>query len=350
MFMRIRLKPNDVLMFRESKPFTAGESHLARSTLPLPQAIAGALRSAILLTSNFSKDAKELVGYKREEPEFELLGSFLFKGQEYFHTPLDVVKSKGLEDHFFVKPLQLPNGQYIFRGRHIHFESVGGFVSYEDLVRYLKGDLKDEELEEIVRHDLFIKESRIGIKLSEVKVSEEHFFYKAEFLRLKDSVEISVWLEDRVNEVKKYLSGLIRLGGESRFARVKIENSDPLEKLRDARDEILKSVNESGRFKLYVATPTLVENSGNCTWNIKQELKDKLKIDVKAIYPLIGKPIAFSGWDYAENKPKPTRYAIPAGSVYFVEFEGEIKLNQPYLKLGELTKLGYGLCFLGVWR
>jgi len=348
MFMRILLNPNDVLMFRESKPFTAGEAHLARTTLPLPQAIAGALRSAILLNSNFS--AKELAGYKQEEPEFKILGSFFYDGQEFFHIPLDIVETKGLKGYFFVKPLRLPNGHFVFKGRHIHFESVGGFLSYDNLVRYLKGDLREEELEEVVRDDLFVKESRIGIKLSDAKVAGEGYFYKAEFLRLKDNVELSVWIGNKAEEVRKYLGGLIRLGGESRFARVKIENSDPLEKLRDAWDEILKSINESGRFKLYVATPTLVENSSSCTWNIKHKLSNELKIKIKAIYPLIGKPISFSGWDYAENKPKPTRYAIPAGSIYFVEFEGEIKLNQPYLKLGELTKLGYGLCFLGVWR
>ena len=47
--MRILIEPNDVLLFRESKPFLAGEGHLARSVFPLPQAIAGAIRSKILL-------------------------------------------------------------------------------------------------------------------------------------------------------------------------------------------------------------------------------------------------------------------------------------------------------------
>jgi len=348
--MRIRLKPNDVLMFRESKPFIAGESHLARTTLPLPQTIAGALRSAILLNSNFSEDAKKLAGYKQDEPEFKILGSFFYREDEFFHTPLDIVKTKGLRGYFLIEPLKLPNGRHIFKGRHIHFESVGGFISYDNLVRYLKGDLRDDELEEVVRYDLFVKESRIGIKLSEAKVSEEHLFYRAEFLRLKDDVGISVWIGDKAEEVKKYLGGSIKLGGESRFARVKIDNNNPLEKLKDAWDKILESVNESKTFKLYVATPMLVKNSGNYTWNIEHELSNELKIKIKAIYPLLGKPIAFSGWNYAENRPKPTRYAIPAGSVYFVEFEeGEIELDGPYLKLGELTKLGYGLCFLGVW-
>ncbi len=347
--MRILLKPNDVLMFRESKSFTAGESHLARSTLPLPQAVAGALRSAVLFSSGFSDEAKKLVGYKQDEPEFQVLGSFLYDGQEYFSTPLDIVKTKGVEGYFLVEPLQLQNGQFVFKGKHIHFESVGGFVSYKNIVDYLKGEIEEEELEEIIRDDMFVKESRVGIKLSDAKVTEEHFFYKAGFLRLRGNAEISVWIGEGADNVKKYLrNGLIRLGGESRFARIEIENSDPIEKLRNAWDEILENINESGRFKLYVATPTLVKRLNKCMWDIEHKLKDRLKIGIKAIYPLIGKPLTFSGWDYAENKPKPTRYAIPPGSIYFVEFDGEIYLDQPYLKIGELTRLGYGLCFLGV--
>jgi len=70
---------------------------------------------------------------------------------------------------------------------------------------------------------------------------------------------------------------------------------------------------------------------------------------VRSVNFIGGKPVIFSGWDFVTRKPKPTRYAVPAGSVYFVEFEGEVKLDMPYLKLGKLTKLGYGLCFMGVW-
>jgi CRISPR-associated protein Cmr3 len=56
---------------------------------------------------------------------------------------------------------------------------------------------------------------------------------------------------------------------------------------------------------------------------------------------LIGKPYLISGWDYANNKPKGNRYGIPEGSVYFVKFEGEFNWAKPYLKFGELNKLGY---------
>ena len=361
--MKIIIEPNDVLMFRESKPYTAGESHLAKSVLPLPQAIAGALRSAILVKSNFSDEARQIVGYNEKEPKFEILGHFLFKeGEEYFPTPLDVAKAKGIDSYFFVKPLPLHhhwNGKFIFKGKTIHFSGVGGYLSYKDLIRYLKGELKEEELEDVVRDNLVRRESRVGIKLGDAKTTEEGYFYKAEFLRLNKDVKLSVWLnDDHEIAVRDLLgkSGLIRLGGEGRFAKFTIVDGNPLNELEKSWNEINEMINENRRFKLYIATPLLIRENDMYTWDIRSLLESKLnknesKFEIKNIYPLIGKPLTFSGWDYAKNKPKPNRYAVPAGSVYFVEFEnGKIKLDKPYLKLGELKKLGYGLCFMGVWE
>ncbi len=351
--MRILIEPNDVLMFRESKPYTAGEAHLARSIFPLPQAIAGALRSAILINNNFSDEACEFTGYKEDEPKFEILGHFLFKDKEFFSTPLDVVKAKGVEGYFFVKPLFLEHwNRFIFKGKSIHFESVGGFLSFENLIEYLREDLNEDELEDIVRHDLIIKESRIGIKLGDTKTTEEGFLYKAEFLRLSKCVKISVWIGEDGGKLNRLLgnNGLIRLGGECRFARFEVKDENPLSKLEKVWDEIKEEINRNGEFKLYVATPLLVKNDNRYTWDVMHLLENELNVRIRNIYPLVGKPLVFSGWNYANNRPKPNRYAIPSGSVYFVEFEGKIELDRPYLKLGKLKGLGYGLCFMGVGK
>jgi CRISPR-associated protein Cmr3 len=350
--VRILIEPNDVLLFRESKPFLAGEGHLARSVFPLPQAIAGAIRSKILVDSNFSDEAKKFVGFKAEEPEFEILGLFIFKGEEYFPTPLDVAEAKGIDSYFFVEPLPLKKwNRFIFKGKTIHFKRVGGFLSYKHMVDYLKGSLKESELEDIVKEDLIKRESRVGIKLRDAKTTEEGFFYKAEFLRFGKNVKLSVWFRENGEKVKEFLGekGLIKLGGESRFAKFEFDNKNPLDELEKAWDEIKQGINRRKRFKLYVATQLLIRNGNSYTWSVKALLEKDLNISIKNVYSLIGKPLTFSGWDYAENKPKPNRYAVPSGSVYFVEFDGKIDRDEPYLKLGGLTKLGYGLCFMGVW-
>jgi len=71
-------------------------------------------------------------------------------------------------------------------------------------------------------------------------------------------------------------------------------------------------------------------------------------VRVEKITSLLGKPLKVSGWDLASDKPKGIRFAVPAGSVYFVEVE-ELNLSKPYFKLGKFTRLGYELCFVGVW-
>jgi CRISPR-associated protein Cmr3 len=58
--------------------------------------------------------------------------------------------------------------------------------------------------------------------------------------------------------------------------------------------------------------------------------------------------IPVSGWDLARGGPKPTRFAVPAGSVYFLdEFMTQSIDN---LSEGEEDLLaGYGCCLKGVW-
>lgn len=354
--MKLLIEPNDVLLFRELKPFTAGEAHLARGVLPLPQTIAGAIRSKILLKENFSEGAKEIVGYNNEEPEFHILGSYLHKNEEYFKAPLDIAKSKEEEKPFYVTPKKLEWREKIniFSGKkELQFESVEGYLSLTGLSKYLVGNLKEEDLMESVRSrdELFSKESRVGIKLGDAKVTEEGYFYKVEFLRLNKDVRLSAWFGEKLDEMARYMGnrGLIKLGGENRFARYEFENSNPLKVFDKNWPELKAKINENKKFKLYLATPTLNEVNGNHSWNIKEEIENNLEITVKHVYPIIGKPHKVSGWDYANNQPRGLKYAIPEGSVYFVEFEDNLDRSKPYVKLGKLNKLGYGLALIGVW-
>ncbi|WP_322512544.1 type III-B CRISPR module-associated Cmr3 family protein, partial [Chloroflexus sp.] len=65
-----------------------------------------------------------------------------------------------------------------------------------------------------------------------------------------------------------------------------------------------------------------------------------------------------SGWDLAENKPKPTRRLAPAGSVYFVSWEkGEDAvswLHATWMRNvsdeAQDCRDGFGLAVVGVWK
>lgn len=362
--MRLLIHPNDVLMFRESRQFDAGVDHLARSMLPFPQSIAGAIRSKILARADFSEDAKHLVGFEEEEPAFEVLGAFFWNGEELFRVPKDVgnskndaASSKDETQPFYIEPEEMRWGKReltLFSGKSIHFKSENGFISRSPLVRYLRGELAEDELSSTIvkDEDVFKHEGRVGVGIGDTKTAEEHLFYKAEFLRLEKGVVVSVWLGEKGNDVSTYLGeeGLLKLGGEGRFASYTADNVHPLHELEAAWEKMSQTINERKRFKLYIATPTLLDKADDmCTWNIKDELKEKLDVKIIKVYPLMGRPQKLSGWSYVKRKPKPLRYAVPRGSIYFVKFGGTLGLSTPYLKLGELPKLGYGLTLVGVW-
>ena len=367
--IRITIEPNDVLLFRDLKPFTAGEAHIARSTLPLPQTIAGALRTKILIENDFSEEAKEVVGYENRQwkasrrvysrCKFTIVGTFLSrrdrktkKDIELFPLPFDISTDQS-GDYFYVKPHKLNAwGKTIFKGKSIHFKKAEGFLEYSNIKKYLKGELKEEDLKScIIKNiDVFSTESRIGIKLSDTKTTSEGMFFKSEFLRLKEGVKIVCWLEGcsvengevDFNGITIPARGYLKVGGESRFVKYKAEN------INLSLKDVYEKIKYSKKVKLYIATPVLnkLEN-GKFSSNIANKLQNIIKTG--NLYHVTAKPLKVSGWDYANNSPRGLRYAIPAGSVYFAETKDSSMIHTGFIKIGESTELGYGLVLMGLW-
>lgn len=321
MIEKITIVPNDVLLFRESRPFFAGESHVARSLFPLPQTIAGALRSFILVNGNFSEKARKCAGYKKEEPEFEIVGVFpVIEGEEVVATPMNLVKTN--KDNIpIVKPGEF-NGRLFLPHKG---KPVRGFIPINKLMEILSGKIDDN-----IEPEKLIKERRVGIALDSPKTALEGHLYTVEFLRMG---AISVWVKDWCWDKDK---GMLKVGGESRFA---FFYSDSLELSFDPV--------KGERLFLYFATPTILGR--DAVGSILSEIEKMTNGRKPQLHlSVFGKPIPISGWDYARNKPKGVRYAIPPGSLFFMRFDSPVTLPK-YLKLGSLTKLGYGLTFVGVW-
>jgi CRISPR-associated protein Cmr3 len=57
---------------------------------------------------------------------------------------------------------------------------------------------------------------------------------------------------------------------------------------------------------------------------------------------------AVSGWDLAKGGPKPTRFTVPAGSVYF--FDNDTSTNlETFSNTPDNLREGWGLVLRGVW-
>ncbi|MCM8816033.1 MAG: type III-B CRISPR module-associated protein Cmr3, partial [Candidatus Omnitrophica bacterium] len=101
-------------------------------------------------------------------------------------------------------------------------------------------------------------------------------------------------------------------------------------------------------FKIIFLTPAYFKNG----WWFNTNPIKIYGVEIKLITALINKSVIFSGWDLAENKPKPAKKFVPEGSVYYCELlDGSVdtlfeKLNFANLS-EENSKFGYGLTIIG---
>ncbi|WP_237698703.1 type III-B CRISPR module-associated protein Cmr3 [Pyrococcus yayanosii] len=351
----MKITPNDVLFFRESRDFTAGDSHLAESLLPLPHTIAGALMAVMFVKGRYDLLNLELKEGKFRKPEnwkpnFEIIGTFFMKKNElYFPVPKDIVSAKadGRSIITMAKLKEVQIGGQSFttvfaEGESpLHFSPVSGFLSFEKLKSYLNGEYysKNDLSEEITKNSSLYKwENRVGIGLNSSKTTVEGMFYRTRMLRLEKDTAIGIVLSKKnLDEVKKTLGkkGTLKLGGEGRFAHYEIIDEDPLEELEEI------SVKKNALFKLYLATPLIVDGQ---SWNIAEVLPEH--INAKIVKVFMDRPEKITGWDLVKRRPKETLYAVPPGSVYILKAQEDLTLK-PFYRLGMMVELGYGLVFAG---
>jgi CRISPR-associated protein Cmr3 len=93
-----------------------------------------------------------------------------------------------------------------------------------------------------------------------------------------------------------------------------------------------------------LATPGIfaIGSSKQC-WQPDQILSTQLKAAAS------GSPLAVSGWDIARNGPKPTRFAVPAGSVYYVK-NVSLPIHASLCGDEEDVAQGWGYALQGVWK
>jgi CRISPR-associated protein Cmr3 len=399
------IEPLDVLFFRDSKPFTAGESFRAKSAFPpTPYPFVGAIRSRVLadvlpqVGSNLDayrehitnrvnhQELNEIVtvlGDAEGYGKLEFRGPFLArqkpdKRYEFlFPAPLDLFEKQQLN------PLdKLPSGvlfnppagstrspTLLWSRKALGSELKDVFLSNQGLRRYLQGEIPREDER---NKEFFWRELRVGIALKPGRRTvEEGMFYMPEMIRLADKTGFVLEVAGLsfANTSINYnfpREGLLQLGGESRGAYYQtLEEGNPLSKLEELGAALEGQIQQTRRFKLYLASPAIFENG----W-LPDFITDRAKLEgsieglhVQLVAAAVGKPLPIGGWDLANKRPKTMYKAVPPGSVYFFELlEGDVqdafnafhfkcRLQQEAkdVKLKELAKIGFGLTFVGCW-
>lgn len=148
---------------------------------------------------------------------------------------------------------------------------------------------------------------------------------------------------------KKLENGLFPLGGERRIVRWTQGNFDFEDRFAELKKKIAAKIEQSKNkryCRLILLTPAYFE---------KGFLPDENKLGATVKAVAVNRSQVISGWDFAKRKPKPTRRLTPAGTVYFLEINGEVEkfIKQTWFKNTgdcEQTKCdGFGLAVLGNW-
>ena len=155
--------------------------------------------------------------------------------------------------------------------------------------------------------------------------------------------------------------GLLKLGGEGKSFTYEQSccNPDPFTIEKD-KAVLKEAIRCSGAFKLYFATPAIFNSGWLPKWIDKKTYQAQYpasgpgSLSFELITAAVGKLISIGGWDMKKNTPKPTRRAVPAGSVYYFKILDNSSVEAivntfHYQNISDSqAEEGFGLCFVGV--
>jgi CRISPR-associated protein Cmr3 len=383
------LEPLDVLFFRDGRPFAAASKVV--SGLPTPQVLAGAVRTALLEKygcdfARLKPAMKDLGAFAPAVaaafPDCAWIGGVRFRGPWLCRLPdpgrkidLDVFlpvpatlqtpkkgeNKPGVPDVLRLKPLKeggLPGwagpGRPLWLERtagtreYVATEPASGFLDSLDRAEEVAGGRPGETTvrasglktflaggvpEEKRIHkagEFYDFDTRTGIGINpDALTAGDGEIYGIQFLAMKracgrqeDSFGFyaEVDLPDAAPTDALTGVGFLAFGGEGK--RVAVREVEPFEFPAYAPQAGKKSF-------LLLTTPSVTTAGG------------QPYVPEGCVAAAVNSPVAISGWDLAKGGPKPTRFASPAGSVYFLDTPDPVP-EQP-------DEFGYGCHLQGVW-
>lgn len=348
----IALEALDPLFFRDGRPFAAA-SRVA-SGLPMPQSLAGALRTHLLQRQGCDFQAlsdlmKSGMSFESSlqamrTPELAAIAGmsfrgpwFMLDGEPLVPVPACLMKIEDSGEVVRLSPLKsrplpgwkpLPGQEYplwCFDSRPS--KRLPGYLDPQGLALFLQGGVP--ALTQVISADrLYGHDLRTGIGLNTTtKTAEEHLIYGVSLLALKDRVTLYaevVASEDGLSLLPDSMSTLA-FGGEGR--RVAFRKTDPF--------NWPTAPTGTGQNRLLFLTAAGLFGG----WRPQ---------GLATVAAAVPGYMAVSGWDLARGGPKPNRFAAQAGSVYFLEDgtdSGPIASS-----LGDDVALGWGTCLEGAWN
>lgn len=353
------LEPLDTLFFRDGRPFEPASQ--ASSGLPMPQTIAGALRTWLFkkVGCDFRKLAdaiKDGAGFADAAAEqgeaVASVARLSFRGPWFARirgdafeivvpVPATLQKAKDCDEIVRLDPLtkhKVPGWRPLEddmqplwrRGRNESKRIEGAYLTLNGLQAYLQGGVP-ESCDIVKSDELYGFDRRTGIAIdADLRTAAERMIYGVSLLALRQGVALYEEVTGPADAMNLLQEGpaSIPLGGEGR--RVIARKVEPVQWPSNNLDPNKERL-------ILLTTPGLFDERWRPSF-----LKGKI---VSAAVPGY---LAVSGWDLARNGPKPTRFAVPAGSVYFLR--RPIDTPRESLCDGENAAVGWGVFVEGVWN
>lgn len=344
----LRLDPLDVLFFRDGRPFEAATR--AAGGLPLPQTFAGAMRTALLSEAGFDFKAFSV---KSSRNPLELMPDDVrrlrFRGpwlarhlanqvvEPLLPVPVNLIRGEGEQGRWFradPRPTRLPGWKDdllpLWHEGGPKAKRPEGYLTPAGINAYLNDEaIPDNAF--VNADDLYGFDHRTGIEIDPVSLTaRDGQLYGIRFLALKKGVCLYAQIVDPAGDAPTKLPEVIPFGGEGKCVAVSKEMN---------MTAPWTQANAAKRALWLLAAPAIFQPGKNA-WKPGM-------LDLRAA--AVGTPLAVSGWDLARGGPKPTRFAVPAGSVYFTEHSPSETPDSLCSDLEDIAQ-GWGYALRGIWK
>ncbi len=367
--MNILFNPLDTLFFKDGKPFSMGsETWADGNLLPNPSVLYGAIKSVYY--SSHPEELQKVVENKMDPAADKIeIKSIYYKlgGNTYFPLPLDVVEIKNkdfqvknrekIKKRYSVIKLTKADFEFATEINKVNYFSLneevenieGGFFNNVELKKYLTE--LSQSFTVIRLSDYILSEPKVGIGRENLtRTTAEGKLYRVDMKRYNDAKNNYFRFGVETEGIDSLDISFAKLGAENKITEIEIDSEKP-------EIDIIDDLNIGSTFKVYLSTPAIFEKGWLPSWIDEKTFEGEINgIKLKLISAFIGKPLNIGGFDMANNKPKPMKKAVPAGSVYYFELLTEDKNSLPQIfhskSISEFgtSKMGYGITYLGVLK
>lgn len=367
----VLLDPLDVLFFRDGRPFNAANRVVSGS--PVPQTAAGAIRRALLGATGFKfsdirsgsgtiVDQLRSAGADTAILDAKFRGPWFARvstqqatetGEPFFACPVNLRTKKNDSDCWLVGMPRNTDKHPLAGWNHadglwpIEFSADPDpkfepkMLTFSGLSKYMAAVANGGSLElanetDYVKLDrLSALDYRVGIGIDPKSLTTiKRELYGIGLLSLQSDIQL--YLEVELPErLAKHVNGMaIPLGGEGKYVGAK--------RVGACRFPSLDT--QSSQTFCYLATPTFLSERKIPNRPLPPESCGKLRAAASE------RGQAVSGWDVARGGPRGTRFAVPAGAVYFFEDAGKPDgLMEESDQKQALLQEGWGFAIQRTW-